>query len=356
VAQREALEAGDCARCHHVPQVAPAGRLDSCQGCHVWIRDIAADPARRARALEVFPLWERYERNVASYLQVPSLEAAMARLDPDWVEGWLADPHDVRPNLPEGMPRFDLTAGQRQAIAQAFAARTVSVPDTPPPEPARLALGGRLFVERGCAGCHTLGGRHVDARVPLAPDLAHTRARMHPDRVAAWIRDPSAVSSAATMPTLELPEEEVLALRDYVLLVDPASIPAAPAPLAVAPATGPITWADVEARVFGRICVHCHMDPARNQGRAGPGNGGGFGYAATGIELQTYEGVVAVADRIPDALARRVAEGHRDHVAPGEAPAALERPAAPGMPLGLPPLSPEDRALVLGWIAQGMPR
>ena len=97
-------------------------------------------------------------------------------------------------------------------------------------------------------------------------------------------------------------------------------------------------------------------NPAQNQGRAGPGNAGGFGWAATGIELQTYEGVVAAADRIPDALLRRRAEAARDVVAAGHAPAGVERPARPGMPLGLPPLPDEDISLVLGWIAQGMPR
>jgi hypothetical protein len=111
----------------------------------------------------------------------------------------------------------------------------------------------------------------------------------------------------------------------------------------------------VEERVFGRICQHCHMNPELNQGRAGPGNAGGFGFAATGIDLQTREGVMAAAERIPASLERRRREAHRDHVGPGQRPAALTRPEKPGMPLGLPPLSDEDTALVLGWIAQGMP-
>lgn len=355
-AQKSAFEAGDCNRCHHVPTVADAGQLDSCQGCHVWIKAMSSDPQTRAKAMEVFPLWERYEKNVASYLEVPSLEAAMARLEPGWVAAYLADPHDLRPNLPETMPRFDLEPSQVDAIVQAFAARTVAVPATPAPDPKNLAKGEALFASKGCVACHTFGGRHTIGAVPMAPDLAHTRTRMSPDRIAAWIRDPKAVSDRATMPPLALPAAEVLALRDYVLLADPRSKPAPTFAQQVRPTDAPVTWAQVEERVFGRICVHCHMDPEQNQGRRGPGNAGGFGWPASGIELQTYEGVKAVADRIPDALARRAAEGHRDTVGPGFHPAVVQRPAKPGMPLGLPPLPDEDRALVLGWIAQGMPK
>lgn len=355
-AQRAALEAGDCNRCHTVPQVADASRVDSCRGCHIWIKGVAANPAKREKAMQIFPLWERYEKNVASYLEVPSLDAAMARLEPDWVRAYLKDPHDLRPNLPESMPRFALSDAQVDAIVSTFEARRVAVPATPAPNPANLEKGEALFTSRGCVACHTYGGRHTTGAVPMAPDLAHTRARMHPDRIAAWIADPKSLSSEATMPGLALPEEELLALRDYVWLADPMALPAPRYVSTLPPAEARVTWADVEARVFGKICVHCHMDPEQNQGRAGPGNAGGFGWAATGIELQTYEGVVAVADRIPAALERRMAEGHRDAVSPGHTPAALTRPERPGMPLGLPPLPPEDRALVLGWIAQGMPR
>ena len=187
-------------------------------------------------------------------------------------------------------------------------------------------------------------------------DLAVTRERMHPDMVAAWIRDPRQVSAEASMPGLGLPEAEVLALRDYLLLAAPDAPPAPAWAELPAPVRRPVAWAEVEAEVFGKICAHCHMDPALSQGRRGPGNAGGFGWPETGIVLQTYEGVVAVADRIPDSLRRRRQEAARDCVSPGFAPASVERPERPGMPLGLPPLSDAQTALVLGWIAQGMPR
>lgn len=350
-----AWAAGDCARCHEVPGQPEEPRVRSCTVCHAWVKKVSASPKARERAVQLFPDWERYERNVASYLPVPSLAAAMARLDPEWVGTWLADPHDVRPRLPEGMPRFALDDAQRRALVSAFAEARAEVPATPAPDPARIAAGETLFTQKGCVACHGFGGRHDAAPLPAAPDLAHTRKRMAPDHIAAWISDPSALSPEATMPRVELTPDEVLALRDYVLLADPGWRPAPASVSLPAPTTEPVTWAQVEERVFGRICVHCHMKPELNEGRAGPGNGGGFGWPATGIELQTREGVMAVADRIPDALLRRRHEAARDTVAPGQQPAELARPERPGMPLGLPPIDDADTALVLGWIAQGMP-
>jgi len=352
----EAFRAGDCHRCHDIPGWEKTERVESCTVCHEWIRDVAAHPAKREKAMEIFPLWERYERNTRSYLAVPSLEASMARLNPEWIATYLADPHDLRPHMGETMPRFDLSEAQIDAIEGAFAARHVPAKPTPAPDPKHLADGELLFQTKGCFACHTFGARHTVAAVPDAPDLAHTRDRMDADHVAAWIRDPKAVSAKASMTRTTLSEAEVLALRDYVVLADPKWVDAkalGPPPKAT---REPVTWTEVEERVFGKICVHCHMNPETNQGRRGPGNAGGFGWAETGIQLETPEGVAAVADKLPDALLRRRLEAHRDAIDPGQKPATLTRPEKPGMPLGLPPLSDEDISLVLGWLEQGMPR
>jgi mono/diheme cytochrome c family protein len=352
-----AFRRGDCHRCHAVtPGIEAAPRSESCTTCHLWIRGVAADPVKREKALALFPLWPRYERTVATYLDVPGLEAAMARVDPAWIERYLADPHDLRPGLSETMPRFALSDDERRAISEAFREALVKVPATAAPDPKRLPAGEALFKAKGCVGCHAFGDRWSQALSPVAPDLAHTRDRMDHDHVAAWIRDPQAVSPAAKMPAVPLSDDEVLALRDYVMGAelnwsDEPALPALP-PLP----QRPVKWAEVEERVFGRICVHCHMDPAQNEGRRGPGNAGGFGFGATGIELQTPEGVARAAGLIPDALLRRRAEAHRDVVSAGHRPASLTRPEKPGMPMGLPPLPDEDITLVLAWIPPGMPR
>lgn len=349
------FDAGDCVLCHTIPGHAPASQDTGCATCHQWIRAVAGDPGRRVVAQSVFPLWDRYEKNVASYLSVPDLQAA-ARLEADWVADWLADPHDVRPGLPEGMPRFGLDAETRASIAAALVAMRPSIAPQPPPDPAHLARGAMVFQTAGCAGCHAFGAVSPDGGQAMAPDLQFTRERMHPDVVAAWIESPSRFSPNATMPAIPLSTEDRLAVRDFVLLADTHSVPALPRGPVPAATTTPVTWTDVEERVFGRVCVHCHMDPSQNDGRAGPGNAGGFGWAATGLELQNWESVRDNEARIVAALLRRRDESARDTLQPGQSPAEVARPERPGMPLGLPAVSDEDLALVLGWYAQGAPR
>lgn len=344
-----------CAACHAVPGLAVPSRLDSCDGCHAWVRAVSADPAKRARAVALFPLWPRYEVNVVSYFDVPDLGASFARLDPAWIARYLGDPHDLRPSMPETMVRLGLDAAEIDAIARWAGTMSAAVPATPAPTLDNVATGERLFTERGCGACHAYGSRHTGG-IAAAPDLRWARERMSPDMVAAWIANPAAVHPAATMPALGLAPDEVLAVRDYVVLANPGG--AAPTPPASAEdlSSPAPTWASVEARVFGKICTHCHMDPAQNEGRRGPGNAGGFGWPATGLELQTYESVVANEAAILAALQRRYAEEARDHVRPGEVPAVVERPALPGMPLGLPALPASDLALVKAWYAAGAPR
>jgi len=346
---------GDCDQCHTVPGHEELPRTESCTTCHLWVRKVAANPRARERAIQVFPKWERYERNVASYLSVPDLEVAMARLQPSWVRAWLQDPHDVRPGLYEGMPRFDLSEDSLDAFERAFAEGSVEVPARPAPDPANVEAGAALFETRGCLGCHAFGATKPVPGLPTAPDLAHARARLSGDMAVAWILNPQAISGKATMPPLGLTEADALALRDYLFLADPGGAEPPKAGDAPVATTEPVTWAQVEERVFGKICVHCHMDPAQNEGRAGPGNAGGFGWPATGIELQTPQGVAAVAEQIPDALMRRRDEARRDYVLHGFSPATVDRPDLPGMPLGLPAIPDDDIALVLGWIEQGMP-
>ena len=143
------------------------------------------------------------------------------------------------------------------------------------------------------------------------------------------------------------------------------------APVAMAPAPRlpvlerKVGWDEVAARVFRKLCWHCHSQPDYALGDGGPGNSGGFGFASRGMDLSTANGVasgsfgpdgqrrsvfqpVSPADPTPrlvaHLLARQVEE--RGGVVDG----------VRGMPLGLPSLPPEDIQLVETWIAQGHPK
>lgn len=348
------LASTGCASCHVVPEVAQPDRTESCTTCHAWIHQVAANPTARAAAMQVFPLWERYERNVRTYAEVPDLRVSFARLDPDWLRRYLADPYDLRPNLPETMVRVGLREDDIDALVDWATAQQPKVAKTPRPRAANVAAGEAIFQGRGCTACHTFGAKATMSTYALAPDLQHVRERMTDDRIVAWIEDPPALAPNARMPRLGISHDDAILLRDYLVLADPGARAPTPTTTTVATPTD-VRWADVEAAVFGKICTHCHMEPSLNEGRAGPGNAGGFGWPATGIQLQTAAGARQHQDAVLAAVKRRREEMARDCVKPGEAPQVITRPALPGMPLGLPALSDADIALLEAWYAAGAP-
>ena len=77
---------------------------------------------------------------------------------------------------------------------------------------ALIAQGQRLFADKGCYGCHTIG----TAGTPIAPDLRQAGARYSEATLARWLRDPSAQKPTLHMPKLELSAVEASALAAYL--------------------------------------------------------------------------------------------------------------------------------------------
>jgi mono/diheme cytochrome c family protein len=352
----EAMDRLGCAQCHAVPGLPPAAPRTTCAGCHQQTAAILRDPARAALAEEETPGWTAAARRVRSFQAVPSLEAAFVRLDADWVDAWLQDPHDLRPRLLESMPRLQLTPEDRASIVAAFA-DAPAVEKTPRPSKKNIAAGRARFLTLGCPSCHDVG-RDVPASpgIATAPDLVHVRDRMDPDRVVAWIQDPTSISAAASMPSFDVSREDAILVRDWLFLGDLAGEPPPDDLPAVEAVQRPVSWAEV-APLFANACADCHLDPARpeNRGRVVPGRDGGFGWPGIAMHVQSPEGLRPVADRIVPALLRRRQEARRDRVSPGQVPAERVRDDRPGMPMAAPPLTDPQIARISAWIAQGMP-
>jgi mono/diheme cytochrome c family protein len=90
-----------------------------------------------------------------------------------------------------GCGRFSFTAREREAY---------------------LAEGQRVFTEKGCSGCHTVG----PVGTPLAPDLRRTASRYTEAALARWLRDPSAQVPTRHMPDLHLSEAEADVVAAYI--------------------------------------------------------------------------------------------------------------------------------------------
>jgi cytochrome c5 len=378
----------ECARCHDglnkastVPYpetaaadltAADATKPDNkhCYHCHAAILDGRYQAPKPATTT-------RWKKNVEALRDVPTLTGAHKRFRRGWVEGFLLRPHDLRPRLAPTMPRLALTAADARDIA-AFL-----VPDDPAgsektaaarPSAEGLREGRDLFEKKGCVSCHVLSGtaplkgaapakqgeRGITAAMRLAPDLRHARDRMTFDTVARWIKKPSAIKSDTLMPETALSEDELQKLAGFVtfepLAPEEPKIP--PARLAVL--TRHVAYEEVKARVFNKICWHCHSDADYAIGDGGPGNTGGFGFPPRGLNLAAHDGILSgslddsgerrsifepMADGTPRLVASLVARWGEE--------AGKENPAIRGMPLGLPALSAEDLQLVETWISQG---
>lgn len=391
----------ECNRCHTIDEIAPAARPMHCVSCHQWLHGLTPSDHAYQTLSEHYgeTIVTRYQHNIDHYREVPDLTRIAERLRPEWIRDFLPAPQDLRPSMEETMVRTRLEDGDVRALVRYFAAvAEVRDPfgDSPSdeialarPDDARIERGRALFAQRGCNLCHLVGNVDVgrtaaqihETGMParLAPNLRFMRERMHPDVALQWILDPQSIHPTTTMPNMHLSLEDATLVRDFLWFVDPRLEPAPPPVARTLPALPvidhPVGWAEVKARVLGRICVHCHMNDEERDG--GPGNVGGYGYPVRDLSMRTYEMLVAgmVCEDDPT---RRCSV--LEPAAPGQLPPLLEVmlerrdeerrdrvPAAhdhvrpdyardePGMPMGLPSIPDDEVALVARWIADGCP-
>ncbi|MCA9672480.1 MAG: c-type cytochrome [Myxococcales bacterium] len=365
-----------CNRCHAGSGHGTPPLAKNCVGCHAEILADRFPPAGKVKP-DVVAKWKR---EIVDLTMAPSLTSTGARVRRAWLAKFLQRPHDLRPKLSATMPRFVIDAEAARAIAAYLAPQ--AAPATSAVE-GDLRHGRAVLAAKGCMTCHTFSGlpSPVDAtQIPvklsaeattrgimLAPDLRHARERLRYDTLVAWLREPTKLKRDSAMPDLKLSAAEARDAAAFILraYLAPAKLPTVPARLPLLKRA--VSWAEVEKKLFKRICWHCHSEPAYARGDGGPGNTGGFGFKPRGVNLASYEAVAS--GRLDDkgereSLFRPLASGPLKGV-PRIAAVLLARqrevsgkpvPGLRGMPLGLPPMSPQDIQLVESWVAQGRPR
>jgi cytochrome c5/mono/diheme cytochrome c family protein len=357
----------ECGRCH-LPTEQPTAR--DCTGCHAAIGD---GHAARVPGDPTFEQVSAWEGRIVHYREVPSLHAVGTLFQRQWLIDYLLSPYDLRPRLGETMPQLPMSEQDARDIVAFLVAAEDKEPyfadekiadyrvDHTPLRAGDMASGLALFRDQGCSVCHHLSGAlssppvtdtHVEARsLWLAPDLRYTRERFQPLEVVPWILEPNHHKFDAVMPTLALSYQQARDLAAYIMLTPLSSLPPRLEPEVLPLLDRPVRWDEVNAEVFGKICVHCHDDPDLGVlGDGGPGNVGGFGFGPRGLSFADYESV----------FAGYVDDGGKRH--------SVFEPDADGtphllavllngkMPLSLPRLSPEQIQLVASWIAGGRRR
>lgn len=347
----------ECTRCHEGLALPTPPQNKQCVGCHeeILAGTYAATP-------ELLAKWQKH---IVSLPVAPSLVAIGSKFTRSWVQQQLQSPVDTRPALLATMPRLRISEAQAALMAEALVPEEMA-PKTFPVDAS--ARGKELFAEYACASCHSFGstprinaGGKANDAVILAPDLAHTRQRFQSGRLVAWLMNPQKIQPATLMPNLGLSQEDAASLASY-LWHDELTPTKVLVPERLPVLKREVSFDEVFAQVFRKVCWHCHSSEDYARGDGGPGNTGGFGFAAKGLDLSTYQGVqsgsfgddgrrrsVFVRDEEGVPLLVRVMLLRQLE----EAGDAKERR---GMPLGFESMSPTQIQLVESWIEQGRPR
>ena len=198
-------------------------------------------PPRFAGKRDVFPgretrLWWKadstglYPGQCAEYCGIQHARMAfhVRSVTPDEFQGWVAHMKTKGPQKPAaaapaaaGDSLRTASAGAKvQGAAQDSAAAAGPAPTQGP----EYAAGEKLFMTKGCMGCHSLQAVGAPKGL-IGPNLANVGARSYiaagwlrntDENLEHWIREPQTVKKGVLMPNLGVTAEEARALRTYL--------------------------------------------------------------------------------------------------------------------------------------------
>ena len=94
-----------------------------------------------------------------------------------------------------------------------------------PVEGTLAAEGEQVYLNAGCTQCHVIDGVWDVQGDRIAPNLTHVASRHvlggasfgnNPEDLSKWLANPSAIKPGTFMPNLELNEDEIVALIEYL--------------------------------------------------------------------------------------------------------------------------------------------
>ncbi len=231
----------------HYPDagITTANEMYIPQGRTVEILSNSADvvhsfwPPRFAGKRDVFPgretrLWWKadstglFPGQCAEYCGIQHARMAfhVRSVTPAEFEDWIAHMQTLGPKAPSAPAAAP--GGDSLKTASAGAKVQASQDDTaasaPPEQGTEYAKGEKLFMTKGCMGCHSLQAVKAPKGL-IGPNLANVGSRSHiaagwlrntDENLERWIREPQTVKKGVLMPNLGVTEEESKALRAYL--------------------------------------------------------------------------------------------------------------------------------------------
>ncbi|MDB5173692.1 MAG: hypothetical protein JWN51_2465, partial [Phycisphaerales bacterium] len=188
------------------------------------LKEAKADPAAQGELLlgELNCLqchWAQGQKRIDTK-GAPDLSSAGARLTPQYLRAYVADPHGVKPGatMPDIFHSSEPAAKQGAVEYLTHYLISLGGPMKPAGEEGNVMLveiGRKAYHQLGCVACHApeKKGPTTVASVPL-PNLAE---KTTVDQLEAFLLDPTKVRSGGRMPNLHLAREEARAIAVYLL-------------------------------------------------------------------------------------------------------------------------------------------
>jgi mono/diheme cytochrome c family protein len=183
----------------------------------------------------------------------PELDKVGSRRSPEWLKKHFLTPSAVTAG--SAMPPQKFSDADLEAIVLFMLSQTG---ETAPGYYASMKVipsadeGQRLFAQKGCIGCHSVGG--VGGKV--GPALDDVGLRRSPDWMLQHFRDPQSVTPGSVMPRFGFTETEARALTDFLLHLRERNVASSLAAL-----MNPIERGREVYRKYG--CGGCHAPDAK---------------------------------------------------------------------------------------------
>jgi mono/diheme cytochrome c family protein len=180
----------------------------------------------------------------------PELESVGATRHAEWLLAHFKNPSAITPG--SAMPAIKASEDDLDALTlyvlsftgETMGAYYVSAKTIPGP-----VVGRRLFEEKGCIGCHSLGGKGGT----IGPALDEVAKRRDSQWIITHFRNPQAVTPGSVMPRFDFTEQEIRALTEFLLSISDPNVIGF---LKIPPLMNPIERGKVVFKKYG--CAGCH--------------------------------------------------------------------------------------------------
>ena len=161
-------------------------------------------------------------KSMAPAKQAPKLAWANGRVNPKYIERFIADPEHVKPGttMPDVMAGLapDLRRKAAREITHYLSSLSKAKFRTQPLDVAAAHFGGELFHSVGCVACHSPRAENGAEKLRNeSVPLGSINRKYNLDGLVAFLEDPHVVRPSGRMPNMTLTHWEAVSIANYLL-------------------------------------------------------------------------------------------------------------------------------------------